>query len=314
MKNQCHLLLQYLLPQHCVSRVAGKIARCRIVWLKNWLIKKFIAYYQVNMEEAVTPSVESYPDFNSFFTRALKPNARPITATEHDAISPVDGCISQMGEISNNILVQAKGKDYTLQQLLVLPELGEIFNDGSFATFYLSPRDYHRIHMPLTGKLRKMIYIPGTLFAVNNSTVRNIPYLFGRNERVVTIFDTAIGAMALVLVGAMIVGSISTTWSNIITPSTTTSKNRNSGYDSNNRNDKDYKYDGNPQIWSYADTNIVLQRGDEMGRFQLGSTVILLFQKNALQWLNILALNEPIKMGQIIGNTILPNNVIFQNK
>lgn len=305
MKNQCTLLLQHLLPQHCVSRAAGKIARCRIVWLKNWLIKKFIAYYQVNMEEAVTPSVESYPDFNSFFTRALKPSARPITATKHDAISPVDGCITQMGKIRNNILIQAKGKYYTLQQLLMLPELGTTFNNGSFATFYLSPRDYHRIHMPLTGKLQKMIYIPGTLFAVNNSSVYNTPYLFGRNERVVTIFDTTAGTMALILVGALIVGSITTTWDDTIIPDTTKTRNISNNHDSDNRNDRDNKHSKNLQICSYANADFTLQRGDEMGRFQLGSTVILLFQKNILQWLNTLALNEPIKMGQIIGNKIL---------
>lgn len=282
------LILQYLLPQQGISRLVGKIACCRIVWLKNWLIKKFITYYQVNMEEAVTETPENYPDFNSFFTRALKPHARIIDIKEHGdthtIISPVDGKISQIGKIENNMLLQAKGKSYTLEQLLVLPELAEIFRNGNFATLYLSPRDYHRIHMPLTGKLRQMIYVPGTLFAVNANATRNVPYLFGRNERVITIFDTDREAMALILVGALIVGSIATTWAGTVTSNTYI-----------RRNNKQ------PQIWSYKDQSIVLQLGEEMGRFQLGSTVILLFPQHAVQWFDTLDLHTTIKMGQAIG-------------
>jgi len=309
MKNRCYLFLQYLLSQHFVSLIAGKIAFCRITWLKNWLIKKFVKHYKVNMEEAIMSSPENYLDFNSFFIRELKPNARPIIATKNDIISPVDGYITQIGKIKNDVLIQAKGKNYTLQQLLVLPEVEIKFCNGNFATFYLSPRDYHRIHMPLDGELQKMIYIPGTLFAVNNNSTSNVNNLFGRNERVVVIFDTIIGAIALILVGAMIVGSISTTWNGIIIP-----KNRvKDRYrkDGVNINDKEKQADKVLQIWSYMNANIMLQRGEEMGRFQLGSTVILLLPPNTSQWLDTLKLRNPVKMGQVIGNKTLSNTAIF---
>lgn len=279
MKKTSQLLLQYLLPHHIVSRLAGIVARCRIKWLKNFLIKKFIVHYQVNMEEAAEPNPENYSTFNSFFIRALKPGARHIIATEKAVISPVDGTISQIGKIEKNHLLQAKGKQYTLKKLLVVPEIAEQFFDGSFATLYLSPKDYHRIHMPITGKLHHMIYVPGSLFTVNELAVKNITQVFGRNERVINVFDTMIGPMAVILVGAMIVGSIATSWQGIVAPPCKKC----------------------PQMWRYIDQNIVLQRGDELGHFQLGSTVILLFAKDALQWVDTLKCSDKVQMGNMIG-------------
>jgi len=288
------LILQYLIPHHPVSRLAGIIAGCRIPWVKNWLIKTFIKHYQVDMTEVLEPDQNSYPTFNDFFTRAVKTRIIPIitdntaTATENaisHAISPVDGSISQRGKIARDNLIQAKGKQYTLEQLLVTPELISYFYDGDFITLYLSPRDYHRVHLPLTGRLRQMIYVPGKLFSVNDVAVKNIAQLFGRNERVITIFDTAIGPVALIMVGAMIVGSIKTVWDDVITPNSYENK-------------KGFK------VWRYDDRNIVLKIGDEVGRFQLGSTVIVLFPKNTINWSNTLELNDHVKMGQSIGTTI----------
>jgi len=278
-KNIGKLLLQYLLPHHAVSRLAGMVANCKIKLLKNFLIKKFINHYQVNMEEAAESNPENYPTFNSFFTRALKPDARKIIASATEIISPVDGTISQIGNIEKDNLLQAKGKQYTLQKLLVMPEIAASFQDGKFVTIYLSPKDYHRIHMPIPGKLQQMLHVPGTLFTVNELAVQNIAQVFGRNERVISVFETLAGPMAVVFVGAMIVGSIATKWHGIVAPPCK-------------------KF---PQTWRYTDQNIILQRGDEVGHFQLGSTVILLFAKNAAEWLNTLKRNDAVKMGQILG-------------
>lgn len=324
MNDKCKSLLQYsqylqyLLPQHTLSHLAGNIANCRTIWLKNWLIKKFIAHYQVNMAEAVEPNPEHYESFNSFFTRPLKRSTRPIAADMHTVVSPVDGRISQKGNIEDNLLIQAKNKSYTLEQLLATKELAETFRHGSFATIYLSPKDYHRVHMPLTGRLRRMIYVPGTLFAVNDGAVKNVPHLFGRNERVVVIFDTFIGPMALVLVGALIVGSISTKWSGTVAPGmpsgaviTSGSSGRvNNAVEASSSTEMDSDSNSNNErnrqikVWNYEDRELILQRGDEMGRFQLGSTVIVLFPQNTIRWQDELALGDLTKMGQGIGKTI----------
>lgn len=273
------ILFQHLLPQHILSRLAGKLAKCRVEWLKNFLIHAFIKHYGVAMDEAAEPNPNNYPDFNSFFTRSLRPQARRISLVSRAIISPVDSQVSQIGKINKRQLIQAKGKKYSLQQLLEDNELAKLFTNGSFATLYLSPKDYHRIHMPITGKLRYMLHIPGNLFSVNPPTTNKITSLFGRNERVINIFDTLIGPMAVVLVGAMIVGSVATSWYGVVMP---TKK----------------KY---PQIWDYTQHQVVLQRGEEMGYFQLGSTVILLFAQDAITWLEHIKQETNVQMGQYIG-------------
>lgn len=259
--------LQYLLPKHLISRLAGKIASARLGWFSHLLIKRFIKAYNVNMAEAQLERPQEYATFNDFFTRPLKEGVRPVTMDEHIVVHPVDGCISQLGPIVDGKLIQAKNHNYSLQNLLggdsatALP-----FQNGHFATIYLAPKDYHRIHMPIRGTLRQMIYVPGELFSVNPLTAECVKDLFALNERVVTIFDTEIGPMALVLVGATIVASIETVWAGTITPPASKQIFR----------------------WSYpahGKNAITLEKGEEMGRFKLGSTVVLAFPANKLDFL-----------------------------
>ena len=283
MKDRLFIALQYLLPHHTLSRLVGKLASCRTTWLKNALITRFIKRFNVDMSQAAQPDPTAYANFNDFFTRALRDDARPLDETPNGILCPADGAISQLGTIEQGRLFQAKGHSFSLTELLGGDtERATPFMGGQFATVYLSPRDYHRLHMPVTGTLREMIYVPGRLFSVNQTTAENVPDLFARNERVVCIFDTELGPMAMVLVGAMIVASIETVWAGQITPPTRTLKT--------------WQYDVN------AREPIVLEKGAEMGRFLLGSTVILTFAPNSMEWSEQLKAGSPVEMGQLMGS------------
>jgi phosphatidylserine decarboxylase len=274
------VLPQYLIPQHTLSRAVYRITRCKWKPLKNFLIKSFVSWFKVDMSLAKQPDGTTYIHFNDFFTRELRPDARPIVGDKNTIISPVDGSISQIGKINSGDIFQAKDRLYDLNALLAGDhEMAENFKDGQFTTLYLSPRDYHRIHMPLDGKLIKMTYAPGKLFAVNNHTVKVVEQLFARNERIISYFETAIGSMAIIMVGAMNVGSMETVWAGEITPT-------------NNRS---------ITITDYKDRQIYLKRGDEIGRFNMGSTVIVLFGKDRAHWLPALQLCQLITMGTTIG-------------
>jgi phosphatidylserine decarboxylase len=248
------VLPQYLLPKQALTAVAGKFANLRGGGLTTAVIRGFVRYYGVAMDEAADPDIRSYASFNEFFTRPLREGVRPLA--DADFVCPVDGAISQFGAIEGDQIYQAKGHHYTTRALLGGDRaLADTFANGSFATIYLSPRDCHRIYMPSDGRLTEMIYVPGTLFSVNPRTARGIPGLFARNERVVCIFDSALGPFALVLVGATIVGSMATVWQGVINPPRSRDICK----------------------WRYADRNIELKQGEEMGRFLLGSTVVLLY-------------------------------------
>ncbi|SNY52734.1 phosphatidylserine decarboxylase [Arsukibacterium tuosuense] len=265
--DKVKITLQYLMPKHLISRLAGKVAAAELGWFSHFLIKRFIKAYKIDMSEAQWERAEDYASFNAFFTRPLKDGIRPL-ASEPDIIAhPVDGAISQLGPIVDGKLVQAKDHNYSLQNLLGgLEQTSTPFAGGTFATIYLAPKDYHRIHMPVSGTLREMIYIPGELFSVNPLTAECVKDLFALNERVVTIFDTEFGPMALVLVGATIVASIETVWAGTITPPTGKTIFR----------------------WSYpatGNTAVKLEKGAEMGRFKLGSTVVLAFPAGKVDFL-----------------------------
>ncbi|HKK05317.1 MAG TPA: archaetidylserine decarboxylase [Gammaproteobacteria bacterium] len=273
---------QYPLPTHAISRLVHALTRSRVRWLKDMLIRRFIAHFGVDMNEAQHSEPSAYPDFNSFFTRALKSGCRPLASGRGELICPVDGTVSQVGHIESDSLLQAKGHYYSLQTLLGgSRELADTFANGEFATLYLSPRDYHRIHMPLEGRLRQMVHVPGRLFSVNPRTTRAVPRLFARNERVVTVFDTAAGPIALVLVGAINVASIETIWHGEVTPPAGRSV----------------------RTWRYEDAAapLVLERGQEMGRFNMGSTVIVLFAPGAAAWDRAIHPGAPVRMGQRLG-------------
>lgn len=273
---------QYLLPHKFICWLAGISANCKVVLIKNFLISYFIKRYAVNMAEAIEENPFAYASYNQFFTRKLKPECRPIASAAKAIVSPADGLIAQIGNINNSKIIQAKGHDYSVQALLGGDaELAQHFSNGSFATIYLAPKDYHRIHMPLAGRLQKMQYIPGQLFSVNTHAAENIPNLFARNERVVTIFDTAAGKMAVILVGAMIVGSIDTVWAGTISPPHFETINT-------------WEYD-------FLEQPIDLAKGEELGHFKLGSTVIVLFAPQAIAWDTKLHHNLDIKMGQQLG-------------
>jgi len=269
-----------LIPQHGLSNLIYKITRIRSPWFKNWAIRTFINQFNVDMSLAMQAEAEAYKDFNSFFTRPLRKGARPIC---NDGICcPVDGTISQIGSIVDNTLVQAKNHSYDLTALLGgSAVLANSFNSGSFCTIYLSPRDYHRIHMPLDGCLREMTYVPGKLYSVNTYTAETVPNLFAINERVLNIFDTENGPMALIQVGAINVGSMETVWHGMVTP----------------------PYGKEMTTWRYDKETIELNRGDEMGRFNMGSTVILLFAKDAINWQETLASTDTVRMGQCLSSS-----------
>ena len=270
------VLPQYLMPKQAMTWLAGKIANARAGRITTALIRWFVGRYTVNMAEAANPAIESYASFNEFFTRALRTDARPLAAAEF--VCPVDGAISQFGAIERDQIFQAKGHQYSTTALVGGDrELAEQFENGSFATLYLSPKDYHRIHMPCDGKLIRMIHVPGALFSVNPTTARGVPGLFARNERVVCVFESAYGPFVLTLVGATIVGSMATVWHGVVNPP-------------RGNTIRDWQYDG--------DGAITLNRGDEMGRFLLGSTVVMLFPKNCLQFNGDWVPTAAIRMGE----------------
>ena len=278
--NDLFVYSQYLAPQHLISRAAGKIAECEQARFKNTLIEWFIKRYGVNMLEAERQTPEDFKHFNDFFTRALKPDARSIDTSPDVIVSPVDGAISQLGAIKQGQIFQAKGQSFSLVELLGGDvERAQPFMGGDFATIYLAPKDYHRIHMPITGTLKEMVYIPGKLFSVNPVTAENVPRLFARNERVAAIFDTEHGPMAMVLVGAMIVASIETVWSGLVAPL--------------KREVKTQHYD--------TKQNITLEKGAEMGRFKLGSTVVLAFPENKAAFIESLQAGSRVRMGEAFG-------------
>jgi phosphatidylserine decarboxylase len=272
------VLPQYLLPKQALTILAGKIAGAQAGHLTTRLITWFVARYHVNMAEAANSDIASYQSFNEFFTRPLRDGARPLAKA--DFISPVDGAISQFGTIERDQIFQAKGHHYSTTALVGGDaELAAKFQDGSFATLYLSPKDYHRIHMPCDGKLTRMIYVPGELFSVNPTTARGVPGLFARNERVVCVFDSKNGPFVLTLVGATIVGSMATVWHGIVNPPRTREVRE----------------------WQYKDKPVKLKKGDEMGRFLLGSTVVMLFPKNALTFNSDWSPARAIQMGEVMG-------------
>lgn len=282
MKDRLFILSQYLLPHHLLSRLIGCAAECRTGWFKNRLIGWFAKQYQVNMSEAQVEDLNAFAHFNDFFTRALKEGARPLDSTPNAVLCPADGAVSQLGKIEQGRVFQAKGHSYSVIELLGGDsQRAAAFMGGEFATIYLSPKDYHRVHMPLTGTLREMVYVPGRLFSVNQTTAENVPELFARNERVVCLFDTERGPMAVVLVGAMIVASIETVWAGLVTPP--------------KRALKTFSYD------EAARAPITLEKGAEMGRFKLGSTAIVLFGPDQVQWAETLTANSPVQMGQHLG-------------
>lgn len=281
MKDTLFIAFQYVVPQHALSRFAGWIANTSTPWIKNPITRWFVKQYEINMEEAAETDPCAYDSFNDFFTRALKADARPICEDDNAILCPADGAISQIGDIKHGRVFQAKGQDYSLLELVGGDEaMAQPFEDGKFAVVYLSPKDYHRVHMPLGGKLKSMTHVPGDLFSVNDTTAENVPRLFARNERVVCIFDTQAGPMAVILVGAMIVASIETVWAGQITPEARTIKTT--------------KYDSNT-VHEFAS-------GDEMGRFKLGSTAVVLFGKDAIEWSDELSSGTPTRMGEAMGN------------
>ncbi len=285
MKATLFIFCQYIIPQKLLSRLAGCVAECTAPWFKNTFINWFIERYKVDMSIAKNPDPKSYQHFNDFFTRPLADGRRPIDDKKDSIVCPADGCISQLGKIKHGRVFQAKGQEYSLQELIGGDEaLAAPFKKGQFATVYLSPKDYHRVHMPLAGTLTHMMHVPGDLFSVNETTANNVPRLFSRNERVVCLFDTELGPMAVILVGAMIVASIETPWAGLITP-----------------------VKKQVRTWHYpSDSNalkpIHLKKGEEMGRFKLGSTAIVLFGDDVMEWNDDLEAQSPVMMGQKMGN------------
>ncbi len=276
-----NLFLQYLLPHRYINKLAQILANCEIIWIKNLLIHYFLKYYpSVNMQETAQPDPYSYKNYNDFFTRKLHPNARLPDQNSSSILSPADGCITQYGEINNSILINVKTANLSLTNLLTntIPLHIKSFSNGKFITIYLAPHNYHRIHMPFNATLETMLYIPGKLFSVNTATVAKLPDLFTNNERVIAIFNSEIGKIAIILVGAMIVGSIVTSWHGQVTPNKPLTIT----------------------TWNYLENPITLTTFQEMGMFKLGSTVILLFENNKISFSNNILLNKEIKVGEKI--------------
>jgi phosphatidylserine decarboxylase len=277
--DRLDVLPQYLLPKQAITSFGGLVAGHRGGELTTRIIRWFIRRYGVDMTEALDADITHYASFNEFFTRALKPGLRPLANTA--LVCPVDGAISQFGAIKHDQILQAKGHRYSTTALVGGDaELAAQFADGSFATIYLSPKDYHRIHMPCDGRLLRMIHVPGELFSVNPTTARGVPGLFARNERVVCLFESALGPFVLTLVGATIVGSMATVWHGVVNP---------------------------PRVkqvreWRYADTPVRLKKGEEMGRFLLGSTVVLLFPKGACQFNPAWAPERAVRLGEAMSS------------
>jgi len=271
---------QYLLPQHAVSRLVLAATRVRVPWFKNWTIRGFLGLYTVDMSEAAESDPYRYGSFNEFFTRALKHGVRPIASGPDTIACPVDGRVSEAGTIDADRLLQAKGRYYRLTELLAEQPWASRFAGGSFATIYLAPFNYHRVHMPLRGELRETVYVPGRLFSVNAVTAQHVPGLFARNERVLTLFDTEFGQFALVLVGALNVGSMATVWAGDITPAARRAVTR------------------------LPATATTLEKGAELGRFNMGSTVILLFEPNRARWQSGVRAGSVVRLGQSLGGAV----------
>jgi phosphatidylserine decarboxylase len=280
MTDRLKVLLQHLLPKRRLTTLAGRIAGAAGGTKTTRLIRWFVAKYGVDMGEAADADVGSYKSFNDFFTRALKIGARPLAAA--DFVCPVDGAISQFGAIDDHHILQAKGHRFTVTELVGGDQaLAAQFRHGSFANLYLSPKDYHRVHMPCTGKLIRMIYVPGAFFSVNPTTARGVPKLFARNERVVCVFESPeYGTFLIVLVGATIVGSMATVWHGVVNPRRVSTVFE----------------------WGYADQEIVLEKGEEMGRFLLGSTIVMLFRPGTIAFNEDWAPERPVRLGERMGN------------
>ena len=283
MSNRLAVMPQYLLPKRVLTELAGRFANLRAGALAHAVIRKFVAHYGVDMAEAAEPRIESYATFNDFFTRPLRPGVRPIADAAF--VCPVDAAISQFGPIENDQIFQAKGHSYSTRALVGGDqELAHRFDHGHFATLYLAPKDYHRIHMPCAGRLTRMIYVPGELFSVNPITACHVPGLFARNERVVCLFDGPQGTFALILVGATIVGSMATPWHGVINPPRS----------------------AEVREWGYPAGEVSLKQGDEMGRFLLGSTVVLLFPKSStmpLQFNPAWVAGRGVRLGEAMGGS-----------
>ena len=280
MFDSIKIAFQYIAPKHLISRLVGKLAAAKAGGLTTGLIKLFIKQYKVNMAEAERENPADYASFNEFFTRALKDDARVICPNEQDLAMPVDGAVSQLGDIQHDSIFQAKGHDYSLTTLLGgKPELAAAFKNGKFATVYLSPKDYHRIHMPMDGQLTDMVYVPGELFSVSPLTAERVPGLFARNERVVAIFNTPRGKMAMVLVGATIVASIETVWAGTVSP----------------------PVGKNVVHWQYpseGEDAVFLKKGDELGRFKLGSTIVACFEPDMVEFADYSA-GDDTRLGDV---------------
>ncbi len=281
MSDRRAVLPQYLMPKRAMTSFGGLVASARAGSITTAIIRWFVAKYQVNMAEAADPDISHYASFNEFFTRALRADARPLA--DADLICPVDGAISQFGPIEHDQIFQAKGHRYSIAALVGgETELAARFHDGFFATLYLSPRDYHRIHMPCEGRLTRMVYVPGALFSVNPLTARGVPGLFARNERVVCVFETARGPFVLVLVGATIVGSMATVWHGVVNPPRSRVVRE----------------------WRYDDQTLVLRQGEEMGRFLLGSTVVMLFPQGPTVFNPEWAAGREVRLGEKMGSRV----------
>lgn len=280
MSDRLSILFQHLLPKQFVTTLAGRFAGARGGAMTTRLIRWFVRRYKVDMSEAENPDIASYASFNDFFTRPLKIGARPLA--DADFVSPVDGAISQFGAIDDHHILQAKGHLYTITDLVGGDAaLAAPFRHGSFANLYLSPRDYHRLHMPCDGRLVRMIHVPGALYSVNPVTARGVANLFARNERVVCMFESPEhGPFVMVLVGATVVGSMATPWHGVINAKRT----------------------GKLSQWDYADQDITLAKGEEMGRFLLGSTVIMLFRQDNIVFNPDWAPDRPVRLGEMMGN------------
>ena len=282
MSDRFNVLPQYLLPKQALTRFAGFVASRERGWVTTEIIRRFVAKYRVNMDEALDANIASYLTFNDFFTRALKPGARPLAAA--DLVCPVDGAISQFGAIRHDQLIQAKGHQYSTTAMVGGDAaLAALFQNGYFATLYLSPKDYHRIHMPCDGRLARMIYVPGDLFSVNPVTARGVPGLFARNERVVCVFESARGPFVLALVGATIVGSMATVWHGLVNPP-------------RGKVVREWHYPASGQ------SEVVLKQGEEMGRFLLGSTVVMLFPKGNLRFNTGWAPGRAVRLGEAMAD------------
>lgn len=277
LKKQIFIQAQRVVPQHQLSRVVGKLAASEHPIIKNTVIQAFKAQYGIDMSIAEQSNALKFKSFNEFFTRSLKEGVRQIDADPHSIVSPADGAISQLGQIEEGDIFQAKGQSFSVEKLIADPQLAEPFKNGHFATVYLSPKDYHRVHMPFAGTLTETLYVPGELFSVNQTTAENIPGLFARNERMVCLFDTELGHMAVVLVGAMIVAGIETVATGKVKPT------------------------GHLELNQH---NLFLEKGAELGRFYLGSTAVVLFEKDKMQWDPMFKANSVVVMGEALGHTV----------